>query len=218
MRSDPRPAPLPSFQRKTLAFENQRLLKPTPIEQKQKQRPEDGVRGGGGTAPKPGCPEKKPAGSSASTSHQARPWGNSLLPAPLLSRPPFPAPAGGPWGWRLLLPEGDPRSSGKFPLLPSLGWGPRAGVCWPHYIPAPKPLALLQAVSGGFWESEKAPFLLWALQPSAGSLRRGGGWGETPFPPVYWMRLIQLNGNRTQSPRLPQPNESRESFPDLQMR
>lgn len=114
--------------------------------------------------------------------------------------------------------RGDPRSSGKFPLLPPLGWGPRAGVCWPHYIPVPKPLALLQAVSGGFRDSEKAPFLLWALQPSAGSLRRGRGWGETPFPPVYWRRPIQLNGNRTQSPRLPQPNESGESFPDLQRR
>lgn len=74
--------------------------------------------------------------------------------------------------------RGDPRSSGKFPLLPSLRWGPETGVCWTHYIPAPKPLALLQAVSGGFGESEKAPFLPWALKRFAGNLG-GGGDGET---------------------------------------
>lgn len=56
---------------------------------------------------------------------------------------------------------------------------------WPHYTPAPKPLALLQAVSRGCREFEKAPFLFQALQPFAGSLRRGqAGVGETFLPPI----------------------------------
>lgn len=53
-------------------------------------------------------------------------------------------------------------------------------MCWPHYTSAPKPLALLQALNRGCREFEKAPFHLQALQPFAGSLRRGqAGVGET---------------------------------------
>lgn len=55
-------------------------------------------------------------------------------------------------------------------------------MCWPHYTSAPKPLALLQALNRGCREFEKAPFLLQALQPFAGSLRReqAGVGGDIP--------------------------------------
>lgn len=60
--------------------------------------------------------------------------------------------------------------------------------------PIPKASGLDPGVSGGCCgESEKAPFLLWALQPFAGSLRRGQKLGRLLFSPLYWPGLILPN-------------------------
>lgn len=53
-------------------------------------------------------------------------------------------------------------------------------MCWLHLIPAPKPLASLQAVSRGCRESEKALYSS-ALQHFVGSLREGQGLGRLPL-------------------------------------